>query len=297
MKKVCCWVMFLVMVSIGSFSGVFAYASAPQSQIQPQVAVTYSYSGDETTTYPDNAVLRGGSLPYADQETIKYANKTEEEFFIKNGLPSYSYSSTSDFTCAVQAGGHIIGFFDKDYDQVIANFSAGRTIRDQFIWSKKNSIVDAALDELYVRMETNVHGNGTTAPGFRNGLQSYMSVRGYNTTYNTVVNSGYINDSLYRQELSLGKPVVLFLSAYNFLPISSFTQDSNTDLLNYNIYSGNHIVVAYGYKTVSYFDAANNLIKRYSFVRVASGFVNSPFVYLKLNDRTNIDEGQSISLS
>ena len=87
--------------------------------------------------------------------------------------------------------------------------------------------------------------------------------------------------------------MALFLSGYNVTVI----MDSNgtISITQYN-YTGNHIMVAFGYEIITYYDANNNVIHSYTLMVVASG---SSLVkgYYVLNEGGSVNAAEAVIIS
>lgn len=99
-------------------------------------------------------------------------------------------------------------------------------------------------------MKTNVYG-GTTYENFKTGLSAYVARRGRNVSYSSLASGNTLNFSAFESTVKNSKPVVLFVDRYN--AISSIAQANGYDMMVTNYYSGNHTMVAYGYRNVEYY--------------------------------------------
>ena len=155
-------------------------------------------------------------------QKIEYSKKSEASYKISRGLPSYMQTSYEN-SCANIAGGIVVGYYDSFYDDLLPAYTAYSGGR----WTAESSATRNLIDTLYYDMKTNVYG-GTTYENFKTGLSAAFE--------STVKN---------------GKPVVLFVDRYN--AISSIAQANGYDMMVTNYYSGNHTMVAYGYRNVEYY--------------------------------------------
>ena len=227
--------------------------------------------------------FNGSSFIRTEQEVINYAYKTETEDYISYSVPKYYSTGDTPNVCANTAGAILLGYYDKTYDELIPNFTAGRTIRGTYIFNAQTSAVQDVIDDLYVRMATNTTGNGTTANNCRNGLASYVNSKSRNVAYTSVVSGGTINYSLYDQAVNNETPMILFVSGYTLLKLGDFSDSETQDVLNMSLYGGTHTVVAYGRKNIKYYNASNQLIREENFLRVATGYATDPLVYIMVD--------------
>lgn len=230
-------------------------------------------------------------------ETIVYLRKEDEEIFIDGGLPKY-YDTSSELknTCANVAGAITLGYFDKDYDELIPNFKAARVIRDKVLFSTQTAVIQDVIKDLYQKMDTNSLGNGTSVEQFKNGLTQYVSEHGRNISYNQIVKNEQINFDEYRKSVDEKKPIVLFVSKYTMLSITDFEKDSNTDELVMQYYGGDHVLVGYGIRGISYFNSDGTLKEQITFLRVATGYAQDALAYIRLDDRIHVVDGYTINI-
>ena len=81
----------------------------------------------------------GASLIETKIETVVYNSKDEsEDREIPYGLPCYYYPGSYENTCANVAGAIVLGYFDKDYNELIAGFTSARVIRDRVVYYPQN---------------------------------------------------------------------------------------------------------------------------------------------------------------
>lgn len=227
--------------------------------------------------------FNGSSFVETRQEIINYAYKVETETYIPSSVPKYSETTNTPNNCANVAGATLIGYYDKIYDELIPNFTAGRTIRGVYIFNAQTAAIQEVIDDLYVRMATNTTGNGTTANNCRSGLRSYINSKGKNVTYTSIVSSGTIDYSLYDGAVANETPMILFVLGYTLLSLGDFDVSETQDVLNMSLYAGAHTVIAYGRKNIKYYNASNQLIKEENFLRVATGYSTTALGYIMVD--------------
>ena len=178
-------------------------------------------------------------------QKIEYSKKSEASYKISRGLPSYMQTSYEN-SCANIAGGIVVGYYDSFYDDLLPAYTAYSGGR----WTAESSATRNLIDTLYYDMKTNVYG-GTTYENFKTGLSAYVARRGRNISYSSLASGNTLNFSAFESTVKNGKPVVLFVDRYN--AISSIAQANGYDMMVTNYYSGNHTMVAYGYRNVEYY--------------------------------------------
>lgn len=250
---------------------------------------------EKALVYADDG-FNGASFQGTETEYVNYTTKTETDQFLLGAVPKYSDISDHPNTCANTAGATAIGYYDRYYDNLIPDFTAGRLIRDLYVYYGHSDAVQDVIDDLYVRMGTNTTGDGTTASGFRSGLQSYIAAHGQNITYPSVVSGGAINLTTLANALDNKKIAVLFVSGYTLIPSGNFNVSSTQDKFSKSYYSGAHVLIAYGYRTEKYYNASGNLFKEITLLYVATGFASDPLVYIMLDSNTTLIEGNILNV-
>lgn len=239
----------------------------------------------------------GSTYEGAGVETITFSSKNDEEIFIDGGLPKYYDTNTENKnTCANVAGAIALGYFDKDYDELIPNFKAARVIRDKVLFSSQTDAVQEVINDLYRKMDTNSLGNGTSVEQFQNGLEQYVKEQGRDISYTQLVENERIDFGAYKRSVEEKKPVVLFVSKYTMLPISNFKNDDYSDKLNMQYYGGDHVLIGYGIREISYFNADGSLKEQITFLRVATGYAQDALAYIRLDDRIRVIDGYTMNI-
>jgi hypothetical protein len=144
----------------------------------------------------------------------------------------------------------------------------------------------AVCDQLYYDMKTNIY-NGTSFGNFITGLQTYVGRYGRSLSFTNVASSGTINYDAFQLAIAQQRPVALFLSDYNI--IEDFYESSTVDEFFVNKYSGNHVVVAYGYKGINYYRT-----ETYS---VWSPVWYNPFRYVTVTSEVNFRSDTYLKVS
>lgn len=253
------------------------------------------FSAPRQMTFADNG-FNGASLDRTEYKTIPFASKESDEIKFYGALPEYSDDSGRKNTCANVAGAIVLGYYDKDYDNLIENFTSTREIFGKIIYSPQTDAVLDVMARLYDDMKTNVTAGGTTVANFKSGLQTYVNEQGRNITYTQVVSNGQLQSSRYQQSINNGKPVVFFVSGYTVIATIALNAESGPEEYYEQYYVGNHTVVGYGYRTIRYYNAAGNLVKQLELLAVATGNPASPLVYISLDDYTNLIDGYEINI-
>ena len=238
----------------------------------------------------------GSTYEYSSTETIDYATKSDNEISITGSLPKYYNDGTYRNTCANVAGAIILGYYDKSYDELIPNFQAARIIRDKILYAAQTVAVQEVIDELYIKMDTNIGGNGTTIEGFQNGLKNYANQQGRDVIYSSLVTREQLNIDDYKMAINNKKPVVLFVSKYTMIDLFGIEESSKSDKLNKLHYGGDHVLVGYGIREIRYYNSNGSLKKEVTLLMVATGYMQDQLAYVMLDDRMRIVDGYEINI-
>lgn len=243
--------------------------------------------------------FQGDTLPgQLVSESIYYDSRTVEAGTISGKIPCYvNVSQTVTNSCAVTAGSVAIGYYGRYFPELVPGFTVGRMLGSTYYYYDQSqpSKIQFVIDDLYVRMGTNIGGDGTTAAGFRNGLQSYVNSKGLNVTYTSVVSNTVLDYNAYKTHISNLKPVVLFLNTYNFTDEGGIRQKEGYDYLERKIYSGLHAVISYGYQKIMYYKNGSNFRTDY-YLRIATGYPDIEYGMVKLYDNAIIQEAYAINI-
>lgn len=248
-------------------------------------------------SYSDDILYSATAVQSIDSETINYNRKEIISYKINESFPDYYNTNTSiNNTCANVAGANIIGFYDRYYDDLIPNYTTGIQRANGYTYypmtlnaDKKQSVINI----LYNTMETNTKSDGTSKDDCIKGLRNYVQVQGRSINYTSVMANGLFNLDKFDNELRNGNPVMFFLSGYNFV---SITDTGSQAIIDKSIYMGNHIVVAYGYQKINYYNTNNNLVKSNTYIEVSTGIKNVKGYYL-LNNGGNMDAAEAVTIN
>lgn len=233
--------------------------------------------------YSDKLYERGGTPSYVDDVRIDYAYKIEEEYVNPYGIPGY----LSRYTCGVSAGGVAIGFYDRLYEELIPNH-AGSTIWGKYFYGSHDAEVEIMYDSLYTKM--NATSAGVTLNGYTNGVKSYTSSKGRITTFTSVMNGTQINASQYKTAIINGKLLTVFMDGFSIIDFGSFSTYNGYDKIYTYVNIGCHVMVAYGFLDVSYYNSSNQCFRKDTYLYVSSGYSIPMQCLVKLNQYCIIDE-------
>ncbi len=269
------------------------------SMVIPQVVLirdTVYAASNKDIYYSDDGYSDNGESTLVT-ETFEYATKeTSSEYKINKSFPAY-YNTNSSLTnsCANVAGANIMGYYDRYYENLIPDYVPGILRGANYSYyqmtvnvSKKQDVIN----ELYVRMGTNSPDAGTSQEGYKSGITSYVNAKGYNVTYNSVMTGSGLDINKLKSVLQNGDPVSLYLSGYNITAINDTGYSLN---LNKYLYTGNHIMIVYGYQTINYYNSNHILIKSNTYLYVATGMIHTG--YYILNNNGTINDAEAVHIS
>lgn len=224
-----------------------------------------------------------------ETESFSYVTKTTESYSINPTFPNYYNTNISlQNTCANVAGANVIGFYDRYFENLIPNVKpgVGTTKYIYYPMTKNATEKQAVINDLYYRMQTNTLGDGNTQTQYNNGIKSYVQSKGLTVSYTSVMTNGIFDINKAIVQLQNGYPISLFMSGYGFTKV---VDNGSLITLEKNLYDNNHIVIAYGYEKVSYFDSNGKLIRNEVYLRISTGIMDVSGVYVvnnygKLND-------------
>lgn len=230
-----------------------AYADTPKRYVDAQLISTYS---EEVIDYDSREIVEDISTP--------------------NGVPLY-YGAADMTNCCGPIGGTIaVGYYDKYYSNMIPDWDSYypngkyRTMVSQY--------VDPVMWDIYDRMKTNVVGPGVSEQEFKDGLESYIKSKGHNITYPAVKSGSSFNYTTYKNALQDKKPVVLFVSPSDLYFVS---EADGYDRITTSAISGDHVMIAYGYREIRY--TIGSTVRTDTYLLVATGFMTIRQAYYKVS--------------
>ncbi len=257
---------------------------------EKNVALAYE---EDVIFYGDDTYLDNGESTTVT-EYINYSTKTSSAVIrVNNTFPGY-YNTNTSLTnyCANVAGANLVGFYDRYYEDLIPNCVPGIARGNNYTYyamTNNLALRQAVINDLYIKMGTNNPDAGTSQVGFKNGLTSYMSSKSRSISFVTMMTNGALDINKLSQALGSGKPVALYLSGYNITQI----QDTGTTVtLSKGIYTGNHIMIVYGYWTENYYNSSNVLLQSKTYLYVATGLPETG-IYV-LNNNGTINDAESV---
>lgn len=224
-------------------------------------------------------------LRYADAQAIAtIANEdiyyTSREITMKDtdgGAPFFYPIAGIKNACGAVAGAEIVTFYDKYYENLIENWYPCYSSGDYRLQS--STYIDPIIYELYDLMKINEDGHGVTETNFKAGLSKYFNNHGYSLSYQNAKSGSGLNYNTCVSAVNANKVIVLFTTAG---PIYDVSQHSGYDTWIETNITANHIMVAFGYLQVKYYNGSGT-VRTETFVRLVTGLDNPVMAYYKIN--------------
>ncbi|MCH5151701.1 MAG: hypothetical protein J1F65_03480 [Clostridiales bacterium] len=211
-------------------------------------------------------------------ETIYYTSKEMTLVQTAGGAPTYTATANLTNSCGAVAGSEIVAFYDKYYPELIPGWDSYYTSNGKYR-IQEGTYVPAVMKELYTLMQTNVNGSGTSEAEFKSGLQTYFSNRNYSLSYQNVKSGSSMNFDACKAAVDANKVMVLFITPGNVYNIS---EESDHDVFDIYTITGNHIMIAFGYLEMKYYNASGLFLTE-RFVKVATGHPMTTTGYYRIN--------------
>lgn len=237
----------------------------------------------------------GGGKFVEKVQTVNYTKKDTETYSIPYDLPSYYGKSENDTSCANTAGAIVLGYYDRFNENLIPNYKSYIKLGNMIRYRTGTVEITNLLNELHDLMGTDVGHLGTTYSGFQDGMQRYVSGKGYSYRTSNIFSWGEFDFEKYKSAVEAENPVVLFLS--NYAIVKTFSDTFPTDKITSEYMDVTHVAVGCGYKTDTYYDGQGKVSDRRNYLRVASGLEEYGIGYLNINGLGTIDKAISVEIS
>lgn len=269
-KKICS----LAVPALAACIGCMAVIAAPAAA-----------SAEEAARYADvNAFA-----PYAT-ETVYYTNKTTDHKYTDGTAPKFVAVNGMQNACGAVAGAEIVAYYDKYFPDLIPNYESYIATTGKYKPASATYIYPM-MQELYELMDTNVQGVGVNSVEFRNGLTEYVNGKGYNISYTDIVSGSSFNYDAFKSAINSNKVVALLSQPTEVYNIGIY---SGYDMLSTTVLDGNHIMLAYGYVQINYYNS-NGIFRTDTYLEVSTG-LSIGVMYYKINPH-DLDAAYIINIS
>ena len=246
-----------IMVALG-----FAMAfGSPVASFQAKAFTEEHVYFTNETNYGGQVMLRGGNRIGEVNERIDFHRREIQTFVINPNMPTF----LSTIHCGVTGGGNLIAFNQRIHRDLIPGHNPGMQFGTNWLWSN-GPLLTTMFDELHTRMG---RGHGVTIDQYINGIRGFAHDRDFQTSLFPAYTGNYRLSTSFFNNIRNGVPISLFMNDFNF---SGITSNNGHDMINMEVYAGRHIVVAYGYKIVSYFDVNNVIFREETFINIQTGY-------------------------
>lgn len=202
-----------------------------------------------------------------ENTVIDYNYRTVDYKETSGGAPCYRQVSGMSNACGAVAGSTIVAFYDKYYENLIPDWVSYYPASGMY--RLQDSVhVPAVMWELYDLMQTNVKGEGVSEQEFVDGLKAYINKQGYSVSMQNVVSGSNIDYQACKNAINNNKVIALLSHAGDIYMLG---EKSGQDIITPVNIAGSHIMVAYGYYEVNYYNSNNTLFRTDIYLNVSTG--------------------------
>lgn len=228
----------------------------------------------------------------SSSEKINFVTRSENTHDMAKRNPSNVEVPGLTNACVPIAGANIVQYFDRDYQNLIPNFTPGVSLGQHYLYKEKTEEMNTVTRQLYSDMGTNTTGIGSSVAQFKSGMIKYAKRYGYSATFVSCMNGNSLNYDKVKAQITNGNPVVIFLRT---MSIATFTVGENQETINYLNSSNAHSLIGFGYKEVTY-ALSNNTTRQDKYVSVSTGLTQRSRGYLKLANGIICDDSFSVKI-
>lgn len=221
---------------------------------------------------------------------VQYTAKSYDCNRLNFSVPEFYNNGNWSGGCAAVAGGNLIGYYDRFYEDLIPNHAAGISNGTLFQYNLGDEYVNQAISILYSDMGGSA--SGISEDGFKSGMKKYCSRKGLSCDFTSLKSGGNLNYDSVKSCINGGNPLVLFLNTYTVCTISEY---NGTAHLDYEIHYGNHVMPGFGYSRMT-FTLKDGSTSEYKFVWVTTGWLLPTIAYFNIDYLTNIVSAYKINI-
>lgn len=261
----------------GVICDIESSASLSEKALEELREVAFLYQNDGNDNYEKKTVK------------VEFTSQAYDVKKLCHGAPEF-YNAGWKGGCAAVAGGNLIGYYDRFYEDLIPNHAAGISNGELFIYNYEDAYVNEAIGTLYADM--NGDETGISEDGFISGMKKYCSRKGLSCDFSSLKSGSKINYDSVKSCINGGNPLVLFLNTYTVCNV--FVQ-SNISNIFYEIHSGNHVMPGFGYSDVVY-TLKDGTKSEYKFINVTTGWNDPRSAYFNIDYCTNIISAYKVNI-
>ena len=242
----------------------------------------------DTVEYFDN-YFGGGSLT-EQTYPIEYVNKNTKNKTLAFKTPSYLIGGV---TCVPNAATCILGFYDRYYDALIPNFTAGRIVASKYLYSSDDANVANASKQFAYDMVVNTPAtDGVTVNSFNSGMRAYSARKNLNASFSSCMSWGRFNYDNAMSYLDSNIPLIIFTSGYNLVALKN---NSNSDVVTMLVSNGTHAMAVFGYTEITY-SLSNGSTKTNKYLNVSSGVDIMSNALVNIDSNISIDDAYAVTI-
>ena len=234
--------------------------------------------------YADAAII---SL-YAT-ETITFDSKEADSKI--NFAPQYTVISGLKNACGAVAGTEVVAYYDKYYPNMIPEWESFFATSGRYR-AQDSVYIPGVMNDLYTLMRTNVDDVGVSESDFVNGLTKYIKGKGYGVSMQNVVKGTTVDYAACKNAIDNNKVITLLSQPVD---VYNVVEGTNQDSVSSYTISGNHIMVASGYKEIKYYKNGT-LFRTDMYLVISTGLDGIKLAYYKLNNH-KLDSAYIVNIS
>ena len=231
-------------------------------------------SNNAETRYADSQLYS----TYAN-ETVSYTRKeVVGPVYTLGNCPYFHSMPEMTNACGAVAGAELVAFYDRYFPDLIPDWTPYYTSNNNYR-RQDSTYVPAVMRQLYTLMRTNVDDVGVSRSDFLNGLTSYFNSKGRQISYQSVTSFGKLNYEQCKTAINNNKAIVLFALPTDVYDVAL---NSNSDTIISTSIASAHIMVAFGYCEIKYYNASG-LFRTDTYLMVAMGKAGYTYKFYRVD--------------
>ncbi len=248
--------------------------------IQPTIVQTEYYATD----------FNGASDFTTKSFDVAYTDRQAKDNPLALKTPDYTIGGV---TCVPIAGANLLGFYDRYYDELIPNFTAGVVYGNYYMYKYEDSNVKTATLQLAANMGlTDPAKQGASISDAKIGLTKYCKNKSRNVSFTSAMQNNTFSYEAAKSQLNANKPLIIFCSVFNL--VSSGVLD-NKETITLSICDDPHAMAVFGYMEITY-KLANGTTRVDKYLDVASGLIEFPFGRIYMGSNITIDDAYAVTI-
>lgn len=244
----------------------------------------------DTTAYFANYL--GATNLQEQTRTVSYTNKSESNKSLALKNPTYLIPGV---TCVPNAAICLIGYYDRYHDNLIPNFTAGRSYGNLYMYlSPDSNVQSAAIQLAYDMGVSNPATDGVTITNFKNGMQNYCGEKSLSVSFTSCMSWGSFDYNKAKAQLNANVPLIVFMGEFGVSVINA--GNNNVDTVTTYTANAAHAMAVFGYTEITY-TLSNGATKTDKYLRVANGLsgIVCELVNIELNN--TFDDAYAVTIN